>query len=84
MRQFTALIIYQLLLPLLFLAAFPGWIIKMLRRGGLGTQIGERAGIYSTLLESEPCGAVASAAAHSTTTKIQAIATMYMSTPWCT
>ena len=58
MRQFTALMLYQLLLPLLFLAAFPGWIIKMLRRGGLGTQLGERAGIYSTPLEGEPCGAV--------------------------
>ena len=47
MRLFTALAIYRLLLPLLFLAAFPGWIVKMLRRGGFGTRLGERAAIYT-------------------------------------
>ncbi len=58
MRFFTALAIYRLLLPLLFIAAFPGWVLKMLRRGGFGTRLGERAAIYSTPLEYEPCGAV--------------------------
>ena len=58
MRLFTALALYQLLLPLLFLAAFPGWLVKMLRRGGLATRLGERAALYSTPLENEPCGAV--------------------------
>ncbi len=58
MRMFTALLIYRLLLPLLFLAAFPGWIVKMLRRGGFGTRLGERAAVYTTPLEFEPCGAV--------------------------
>ena len=58
MRFFTALTLYQLLLPLLFLAAFPGWLVKMLRRGGLRTQLGERAALYFTPLENEPCGAV--------------------------
>ncbi len=58
MRLFTALTLYRLLLPLLFLAAFPGWIVKMLRRGGFGTRLGERAAIYTTPLEEEPCGAV--------------------------
>lgn len=52
------LALYRLLLPLLFIAAFPGWIVKMLRRGGFGTQLGERAAIYTTPLEFEPCGAV--------------------------
>ncbi len=58
MRFFFAITLYRLMLPLLFIAAFPGWIVKMLRRGGFGTQLGERAAIYTTPLEYEPCGAV--------------------------
>ena len=58
MRFLTAITLYRLLLPLLFIAAFPGWLVKMLRRGGFGTRLGERAAIYSTPLEFEPCGAV--------------------------
>lgn len=58
MRWFTALLIYRLLLPLLFVAAFPGWIVKMLRRGGFGTRLGERAAVYTTPIGSEPNGAV--------------------------
>src|SRR6478609_4912036 len=58
MRFSIALTLYRLLLPLLFIAAFPGWIVKMLRRGGFGTRLGERAAIYTTPLEQEPCGAV--------------------------
>lgn len=58
MRWFAALLIYRLLLPLLFLAAFPGWIVKMLRRGGFGTALGERAAVYSTEIEFEPHRAV--------------------------
>jgi 3-deoxy-D-manno-octulosonic-acid transferase len=58
MRFLTVLTFYRLILPLLFIAAFPGWIVKMLRRGGFGTRLGERAAIYTTPLEYEPCGAV--------------------------
>lgn len=58
MRWFTALLIYRLLLPLLFLAAFPGWIVKMLRRGGFGTRLGERAAFYSTPPDFDSGGAV--------------------------
>lgn len=58
MRLSLALAIYRLVLPLLFVAAFPGWIVKMLRRGGFGTRLGERAAIFSAPLEYEPCGAV--------------------------
>jgi 3-deoxy-D-manno-octulosonic-acid transferase len=58
MRLFTALLIYRLLLPLLFVAAFPGWIVKMLRRGGFGTRLGERLAVYTEPLEFEPCAAV--------------------------
>ncbi len=58
MRFTLALTIYRLLLPLLFLAAFPGWIVKMLRRGGFGTRLGERAAFYTQASDFEPCGAV--------------------------
>lgn len=58
MRFFTTLTLYRLILPLLFIAAFPGWIVKMLRRGGFGTQLGERAAIYTEPLEYEPCAEV--------------------------
>jgi 3-deoxy-D-manno-octulosonic-acid transferase len=58
MRQFIAITLYRLILPLLFLAAFPGWLVKMVRRGGFGTRLGERAAIYTIALEEEPCGAV--------------------------
>ena len=58
MRWFATLLIYRLLLPLLFLAAFPGWIVKMLRRGGFGTRLGERAAIYTTAADFESNGAV--------------------------
>jgi 3-deoxy-D-manno-octulosonic-acid transferase len=58
MRFFTTLTLYRLILPLLFIAAFPGWIVKMLRRGGFGTQLGERAAVFTAPLEYEPCGAV--------------------------
>jgi len=58
MRLIFGLAIYRLLLPLLFLAAFPGWLVKMLRRGGLGTRLGERATLYPAALHNEPRGAV--------------------------
>ncbi|MFN9356325.1 MAG: 3-deoxy-D-manno-octulosonic acid transferase [Alphaproteobacteria bacterium] len=50
--------IYRMALPVLFFAAFPGWIVKMLRRGGFGTRLGERAAIYRDPPEFEPCGTV--------------------------
>jgi 3-deoxy-D-manno-octulosonic-acid transferase len=50
--------VYRLLLPLLFLAAFPGWLIKMLRRNGLGTGLTERIALYTDPPDFEPCGAV--------------------------
>jgi 3-deoxy-D-manno-octulosonic-acid transferase len=58
MRWFSVLLIYRLALPLLFVAAFPGWVVKMLRRGGFGTRLGERAAIYTVAPEFEPNGAV--------------------------
>jgi len=58
MRWTLALLLYRLLLPVLFAAAFPGWVIKMLRRNGMGTGLLERIGIHGGPDEFEPCGAV--------------------------
>lgn len=58
MKGKLALILYRLLLPVLFLIAFPGWVLKMLRRGGFGTGLNERIGIYFREAEFEPSGAV--------------------------
>lgn len=58
MRWTAALLLYRLLLPLLFVAAFPAWLLKMLRRDGMGTALLERAGIYEHSAEFEPCGAI--------------------------
>lgn len=58
MRLFLTLAIYRLVLPLLFIAAFPGWLVKMWKRGGFGTRLAERIAIYATPLDWEPCGAV--------------------------
>lgn len=58
MRRFIALTLYRLLLPLLFVAAFPGWWLKMRRRGGLTTPLAERLARYRTPPESELHGRV--------------------------
>lgn len=58
MKERLVLTVYRVLLPFLFLFAFPGWIVKMLRRGGFGTALNERIGMYPREKEYEPCGAV--------------------------
>jgi 3-deoxy-D-manno-octulosonic-acid transferase len=58
MRLICGLALYRLLLPLLFLTAFPSWLVKMWKRGGFGTRLGERAAIFTGEIEYEPCGAV--------------------------
>lgn len=50
--------IYQALLPILLFLALPGWILKMFRRGGCGSGLRERAGLYSKEIAYEPCGAI--------------------------
>jgi len=50
--------LYRLLLPLLFLIALPGWLVRMGRRGGFGSGLRERFSIYSRPEESEPCAEV--------------------------
>ena len=58
MRAFLGMAIYRLLLPMLFLVAFPGWLFKMARRGGFGSGLRERLSWYRTSPDYEPCGAV--------------------------
>jgi len=58
MRWQLGLAIYRVALPLLFVAAFPGWLLKMARRGGFGTGLHERLAIYTSAPDFEPCGAV--------------------------
>ena len=58
MRWSIALLLYRLLLPLLFIAAFPGWVVKMLHRGGIGTGLLERIGIHTEPADFEPAGAI--------------------------
>jgi 3-deoxy-D-manno-octulosonic-acid transferase len=58
MTGHLALLLYRALLPVLFLIAFPGWVVKMLRRGGFGTALNERIGIYFGEAEFEPSGAI--------------------------
>lgn len=46
MSKFVILTVYNLLLPIFFIVAFPAWLIKMAKRGGLGTGLLERFGIF--------------------------------------
>ncbi len=57
MRSFLGMAIYRLLLPGLFLVAFPAWLVKMARRGGFGSGLRERLSWYRTSLDYEPCAA---------------------------
>jgi 3-deoxy-D-manno-octulosonic-acid transferase len=58
MPRWASLWIYRLLLPLFLIVALPGWWMRMLRRGGIGTGLAERIGMYRRDPECEPCGAV--------------------------
>lgn len=50
--------VYRALLPVLALAALPGWVVKTGRRGGLRRDLWERAGIYEGPVELEPGGRI--------------------------
>lgn len=56
MKRFLFLLIYNLLLPVFLLISIPGYLIKMKRRGGFGTGLSERFGIYKRRKEEEPQG----------------------------
>ncbi|MGJ8698255.1 MAG: 3-deoxy-D-manno-octulosonic acid transferase [Verrucomicrobiaceae bacterium] len=49
---------YNLVLPVVCLVAAPFWLVKMIRRGGWGTGLLERVGIYGRDAEFEKQGAV--------------------------
>ncbi len=50
------ILIYNLLLPLALLLMFPGYLVKMVRRGSYGRGFGERLGIYSASKRKILCG----------------------------
>jgi 3-deoxy-D-manno-octulosonic-acid transferase len=58
MARLLVLLVYNLCVPWFFLAALPGWLVKMARRGGWGRAMTERLGIYDRDRESEPRGVV--------------------------
>jgi 3-deoxy-D-manno-octulosonic-acid transferase len=47
MRVFAILLLYNFILPLIFLGALPGYVLKIIRRGNYGNAFGERFGFYS-------------------------------------
>lgn len=56
MKRFFFLLIYNLLFPVFLLLSLPGYLIKMKRRGGFGTGLSERFGIYRRPAAEEPKG----------------------------
>ncbi len=50
------LVVYNLFFPFFLLLALPGYLVKMKRRGGIGTGLLERFGIYRRPLAEEPKG----------------------------
>lgn len=55
-RWFFALHLYRLASPLMLLLALPSWLRKMTQRGGWGTPMGERFGLYRDDAEWTRCG----------------------------
>ncbi len=56
MKRFLFLLIYNLFIPIFLIISIPGYLIKMKRRGGFGTGLSERFGIYRRRKEDEPTG----------------------------
>ncbi len=56
MKRFIFLLIYNLFFPVFLLLSLPGYLIKMKRRGGFGTGLSERFGIYRKPASAEPKG----------------------------
>lgn len=56
MKRFLFLLLYNLFIPLFLIISIPGYLIKMKRRGGFGTGLSERFGIYRRRREDEPTG----------------------------
>ncbi len=58
MSHFFLLVLYNCLLPVFFIVAFPMWLIKMWRRGGYGSGLFERLGKFKGDKSAEPQGVV--------------------------
>lgn len=58
MTKRVVLIVWSVVYPLVVLAGAPFWIVKMLRRGGWGSGLMERLGIYDIDREFERTGGV--------------------------
>ncbi len=56
MKRFIFLLLYNLLLPVFLIISLPGYLVKMKKRGGWGTGLMERFGIYKRPREEEPQG----------------------------
>ena len=56
MKRLLFLALYNLFLPLFLLVSVPGYLIKMKKRGGFGTGLSERFGIYRRPKSEEPQG----------------------------
>ncbi len=56
MKRFLFLLLYNLFLPVFLILSLPGYLIKMKKRGGWGTGLLERFGIYRRPKETEPQG----------------------------
>ncbi len=56
MKRFVFLFLYNCLLPVFLILSLPGYLIKMKKRGGWGTGLLERFGIYRRPKAEEPQG----------------------------
>lgn len=54
MSRSFVLILYNILLPVFFIVAFPAWLLKMWKRGGYGTGLLQRFAFFQTSAEDEP------------------------------
>lgn len=58
MKQALFYLFYRLALPVLFVVAFPSWLLKMYRRGGFGTGLKERFGLFDLEASEEQKGGI--------------------------
>lgn len=58
MPRWLVMVLYNLVVPWFFLLALPGWWLKMARRGGFGSGLRERVGIYRRSAAGERRGGV--------------------------
>lgn len=56
MKRAFFLLVYNLFFPLFLILSLPGYLIKMKKRGGFGTGLSERFGLYRKPAEKEPKG----------------------------